>query len=529
MKSKIPIKRKEERSSKIPVIDLFAGPGGLAEGFSALGKKNGKKHFKVALSVENDASAHSTLLLRSFFRQFHPKKVPAEYYSFLRNELSLKDLYEKYPGQAISAQNETWFDELGSGDEFNRKLDNKIKDIIFSKKKWVLIGGPPCQAYSIAGRSRNKGKNGYKPEKDNRHFLYREYLRILAEHKPPVVVMENVKGLLSSRVHNKFIFEKIISDLKKPSVNGSDSSDLEYEIFSLVSGKIDYDQLGRVLNPGNFVIKSEDYGIPQSRHRVILLGIRKDLIKNNITPGRLKKTKHIPISKILKGLPHLRSGLSLREKVSDSKAAWKQSIESTLNQNWLTNKDLDKNLREHILRRLKYIRIPHKDKGGEYIKYKAKIKYRPKWFLDPRIKGVCNYSSRNHIVKDLHRYFFSSCYSEVNGNSPTLNKYPRELLPAHRNANSGDFDDRFRVQVWNRPATTITSHISKDGHYYIHPDPVQCRSLTVREAARIQTFPDNYFFMGNRTEQYRQVGNAVPPLLSFQIAKIVYNLLKKSK
>jgi DNA (cytosine-5)-methyltransferase 1 len=128
---------------------------------------------------------------------------------------------------------------------------------------------------------------------------------------------------------------------------------------------------------------------------------------------------------------------------------------------------------------------------------------------------------------DLRRYVFAAAFAKVFGRSP---KGHQEfelagLKPAHKNWESGKFADRFRVQLGDRPATTVTSHIAKDGHYFIHPDPWQCRSLTVREAARLQTFPDNYFFMGNRTQQYHQVGNAVPPMLAAMIAQVVHEML----
>lgn len=136
------------------------------------------------------------------------------------------------------------------------------------------------------------------------------------------------------------------------------------------------------------------------------------------------------------------------------------------------------------------------------------------------------------MASDLARYLFSACFAHSSGYSARLDIFPPKLLPEHSNVHvegleAIPFKDRFRVQCRNEPATTVVAHIAKDGHYYIHYDPAQCRSLTVREAARLQTFPDNYFFAGNRTEQYTQVGNAVPPLLAHKLAMVVRSLLNQ--
>ena len=132
------------------------------------------------------------------------------------------------------------------------------------------------------------------------------------------------------------------------------------------------------------------------------------------------------------------------------------------------------------------------------------------------------------MPSDLGRYLFCALFAETLGRAPRSSEFPSELAPSHRNWASGKYADRFRVQTWDNPSSTVTCHIAKDGHSYIHPDPMQCRSLTVREAARLQTFPDNYFFRGGRTQQYTQVGKAVPPLMALQIGTILHSLLKEA-
>lgn len=517
-------------NTSIPVIDVFAGPGGLGEGFSAFGRAEGKQYFKIGVSVEKEDSAHKTLLLRSFFRQFPYNEVPDDYYSFLQGSISLNVLFDRHPKQSTAALDEAWLDALGSGAEFDERLDQRISNVIAGHDKWILIGGPPCQAYSLIGRSRNSGIKDYRLEDDERSILYREYLRILAKHQPPVFIMENVKGLLSAKVNESSMFERILADLENPASVFSDFQNnhkYKYKICSLVKHpQKRLEESCTSHSPSDYVVKCEQYGIPQARHRVILLGIREDFA--DIRPGILVPQAVVNSEAVLNGLPELRSGLS---KEADSQKAWREWIAFIAEQEWVadTVEKIGQDFHDKLLTITSDPIVSLFDRGSnQFLKCTPSVREELKWwYLDKRLDGICNHETRGHIFDDLQRYLFASLYALQKKDSPKLQDYPRELLPNHKNALTGHFADRFRVQLSGRPSTTITSHISKDGHYYIHPDPRQCRSLTVREAARLQTFPDNYYFCGNRTQQYVQVGNAVPPLLAYKIAEIVHNFLKR--
>ncbi len=518
----------------IPIIDIFAGPGGLGEGFCSLFEPESKERaFEIALSVEKEYYAHQTLTLRSFYRQFPLGKAPPEYYDFVKGRITINDLYKTYPQKAANAKKEAWRAQLGEDDKAvsDKEIDQRISDSLKGVADWLLIGGPPCQAYSVVGRSRRQ-ERVLDEKKDLRVGLYKQYLRILAVHSPAVFVMENVKGLLSAKTEQNPVFSKILCDLADPvssylSENKCFSVNLDcpgYRIYSLVTKPANSNLHEKpVFNHKDFVIQCEHYGIPQARHRVILLGIRNDI---NYQPKVLEAEYEVPVSLVLSGLPKLRSGLSKSENTGQN---WRNTIQKILGNGILEN--IDVSVMQEIIKQINKLSLPHHESGGEYCANKnTRIKYLPDWYLDNKLEGVCNHASRSHMSSDLLRYFYASCFARVKKRSPNLQDFPVALLPAHKNVKAGienkKFTDRFRVQLWNNPGKTITSHISKDGHYYIHPDPTQCRSFTVREAARVQTFPDNYYFCGPRTSQFIQVGNAVPPLLANSIAKIVWQIFE---
>lgn len=508
----------------IPVIDIFAGPGGLGEGFSAL--RRGKQPvFRIGLSIEKDLYAHKTLELRAFYRRFPDGGAPDEYYAYLKGQrVSRKDLFAAFPSQAEAARQEAWHAELGSSKFPRSAIDARILEARGNAPDWVLIGGPPCQAYSLVGRARLLGESTERYETDDRHNLYRRYLRIIAVHKPPVFCMENVKGLLSAKHYQKQVFVRILRDLEcplkaEPSTRGENDDRLHYKLFSLVGKQ--GDPLGPFA-PKDFVVRMEEYGIPQTRHRIIIIGVRSDLYR---TPRDLVTTDRVTINQAISDLPRVRSGLS-RE--PDSADIWRCAVRESAFMPWADSGKVT----SHLLRELRDAACDVPGDltcGSEFVAGTPHPGFQPDWFLDPRLGGFCNHTTRQHIRKDLYRYLFASVFAKVNNRSPLLKEFPRGLLPKHENVGEAlagsKFNDRFRVQLSGRESTTIVSHISRDGHYYIHYDPTQCRSLTVREAARLQTFKDNYFFEGPRTEQYLQVGNAVPPLLAHQIADIVADLL----
>jgi len=532
----------------IPVIDLFAGPGGLGEGFSRVKKLT----FKTVVSIEKDVMAHETLRLRAAHRhlQQNPTTTRETWETWdqliekspwdmlFRNLSSSKDSNILEACQCANA--EALRLELGPErrEEVSKEIRNRLEKISNDQRlprNIVLIGGPPCQAYSVVGRSRNKGEKAYVANEDIRHFLYLEYLHVITEFQPAVFVMENVKGILSSKVDDERIFEKILRDLRRPGIPDGATGDLEYVLLPLVGPRGEEE----IAKPHKFILRAEDFGIPQARHRVIILGVRKDVyLAAEAKVGTLVPSDPPSVSDVIGDLPQLRPQVSKR----GGGMHWLDALNSPLCDYVVRvlKNDVEPQMREvgKLMEKLRTDLSERKSDPGagkERIRIPERkrkpVKALADWYGDRKSEILPNHESRSHMPSDIVRYLFVSSFGKVTGESPRLADFPGMLLPEHKNVDRFNvaqsiFKDRFRVQLGGKFSMTITSHIAKDGHAFIHYKPKQCRSLTVREAARLQTFPDSYVFLGNRTAQYTQVGNAVPPLLANKVADIVADLLK---
>ena len=414
-------------------IDLFAGAGGLSEGFIRAG-------FKPIAHIEMNKEAVNTLKTRMAYHYLVKINKLEIYNQYLTGQINRDKFYSFIPPKILkSCMCETITKETLSSIFDN--IDNQLK----KNSVDIVIGGPPCQAYSLVGRSiksaqdKIKIQNNEEVKDDPRNFLYQLYCEFLKKYKPKVFVFENVTGLLSAK-------------------NGQ-----FYKDFKDMARRTGYTVEDKVL-------ESDKYGVKQSRKRVIIVGWLKEL--NLHYPEFKENVDSSTINEMFADLPALEPGETINEYSSTNISNY--LIKSKIRY----EKDI---LTQHVAR-------PNLDRDRQI--YKKTIE---KW---------------NNGHKRLH-------YDEL----------PEELK-THKNRRS--FIDRFKVVEGDTNAChTMMAHISKDGHYFIHPDIKQARSISVREAARIQSFPDNYYFEGGRTAAFMQIGNAVPPLMAEAIAKGIKKLLKK--
>ena len=409
-------------------IDLFAGAGGLSEGFIRAG-------YEPIAHVEIDIAACFTLKTRAVYHYLKDHKKYDIYVKYLKGEITRSELYAKVPAEVLDA-----VINLPIGGDNNPKIHQQIEKLKGERKVDLIIGGPPCQAYSLVGRARsNNGMQG-----DPRNYLYKEYADYLEKYKPKMFVFENVLGLKSAKGG------KYLEDMKK--------------LFN----KKGYDMKIHTVEANNF-------GVLQNRKRVIILGWKETLQVSLPDLEAIREVANCKVRKIFIDLPRIRAGEGL-----DKYVQYRTATNNYLKESHIRN-GIDV-LTQHVAR-------PHTKQDKEI--YRIAVK---KW-NDKRER--LNYN-------DL-----------------------REQLKTHNNR--GSFLDRFKVVAENENhSQTVVAHICKDGHYYIHPDIEQNRSITVREAARLQSFPDDFYFEGvkegaNRTAAFKQIGNAVPPLLSSRIA---YYLIK---
>jgi DNA (cytosine-5-)-methyltransferase len=407
----------------INIIDLFSGAGGLTEGFR-------NQQYKILGHVEKEKAACETLKLREVYYYLKKKNKLEVYNDFLNCKSSIEDLLKHVPQKKlnkilnfeISQENIhsifSFFDDLGEN------VDG-------------IIGGPPCQAYSTIGRARNASKKS----SDERIYLYKFYIHFLNKYQPKFFIFENVKGLLSFR-------------------------DADDE-FLLPRMKKEFEEAGYSL--GYEVLNTKNYGVPQSRERLIIFGVmneKKELIQEFFKNLKKYEENEVDVKTAFQGLPSLKAG-----EVNNS---YTNLSNDYVEQNFL--QDSKTPLTQNIAR---------PNNSNDLAIYK--------------------------IVAEAKKNGKNIKYSELDSK-----------LKTHKHTDK--FLDRFKALSWNSPSHTVVAHISKDGHHYIHPDTKQNRSITVREAARLQGFPDNYYFLDSRTSAFTQIGNAVPPIFSKKMADAILTL-----
>jgi DNA (cytosine-5)-methyltransferase 1 len=411
-----------DKVKQYTVIDLFAGAGGLSEGFVQAG-------FVPIAHVEMDKDACNTLRTRCCFHYLRANNQLDIYYKYLKGEITRETLYASVPAEVTNAVINVEISDKTINDTFD-----KIKLLAKGRKIDMIIGGPPCQAYSLLGRHRKT------MEDDPRTLLYLQYGKFLKEFSPMGFVFENVPGLLSAKKGEHF------QNIK------------EY-----------FKELGYVVHYK--MLDASDYGVLQVRHRLIIVGWRKgqDYGYPNVINNRVK----VVVNDILKDLPFLRAG-DIKNVATYQMPANQYLLDSNI------RNESENFVSQNITR-------PLNERDALIYKYAIR-----KW------------NNEKIRVKN--------------------DKLPKEIR-TQRNETS--FLDRFKVIDGEGFSHTIIAHLAKDGHYYILPNEDLCRSISVREAARLQSFPDNFYFEGSRSTIFKQIGNAVPPLMAKSIAKSILSLLWK--
>ena len=392
-------------------IDLFAGCGGLTEGFYRVG-------YKALLHLEINKAACETL------------KTRMRYYGYSQEDI----------------ENAVMCDDI-TREGLIEDMDQRV-----SEEVDIIIGGPPCQAFSSVGRAQDPNSMS----EDPRNYLFENYLEVLNHYKPKMFIFENVKGLLTAHPKGVNIFDLIVRDMSKT--------------YKVVSDK------------ETILLNAVNYGVPQNRERVILCGIRNDI---NIEPEEFYE-KLIPTHSIV-AKDGLKPAVTVREAISDLPKLFPGEGMEVINFN-------ETKFNDYLLR------IRSKDFGKLY-----------------------QHVARKHNKNDRERYRILSKH----GNWQL--KDLAEVRPDLVNHDPKHFGNRYTVQEWDKPGRTVVAHLYKDGNLFIHPDSTQERTFTVREAARIQSFPDDFFFEGSRTEQFKQVGNAVPPLMAEAFAITLKEMLSQKE